>query len=443
VKISRVIKRGETRWRVAWRADGRESRRFFRTKGAAEAFGGQLAQDRDDLGGVWLAAAAAERMAMTEALRRAQAGGYTLADACAAREAQQTAPAQGRPLAELAAAFLSAKRAQGLRPRSVEALRYSLATFLRGREQVAGQTITPTDIAAHLDRPNWGARTRLAVLIDLGTFFSWCVDMEHLPKNPCVKVPRPRLERTETTTLSPAEAERLLRACERLDPELLGFVAIATFGGLRTESEVARLKTSDLHLATGSIRSPVQNKTRRARLVTIQPNLRAWLAAWLGLKVPLMPVNFARRWRRVRQAAGLEPWPRNVLRHSFATYHFARWGHEGRTAKEAGHRVDQLHATYKALRTEAEAKAFFSVAPDPAQDLAANARARPRDSHRGSVEWMREITARRLAKRASPPHRIGPARGASAPSGGAGGGRREGSARGAEQTLADGAAEAL
>jgi len=41
------------------------------------------------------------------------------------------------------------------------------------------------------------------------------------------------------------------------------------------------------------------------RVVPILPCLRAWLDAWIPLGVEPVPINFGRRWRRMKAEAGL------------------------------------------------------------------------------------------------------------------------------------------
>lgn len=86
-------------------------------------------------------------------------------------------------------------------------------------------------------------------------------------------------------------------------------------------------------------------KTRRRRLVTIQPNLRAWL----DLGGELRPIG-AMTVRDVVRGSGV-PCPHNVTRHSFVSYHLAHFGNAGKTAMEAGHTEQMLFSKYRELKT--------------------------------------------------------------------------------------------
>jgi integrase len=161
------------------------------------------------------------------------------------------------------------------------------------------------------------------------------------------------------------------------EPELLGFLALAAFGGFRTESEVARMTRAQVieALSRDLIAPPVVNKTRMRRVVPILPCLRAWLDVWIPLGVEPVPINFGRRWRRMKAEAGLSPWPQNVLRHSRVSYRLAQTGDEVLTAAEDGHSAQMLHQHYRALVTAADAERYFGILPTPGLDLSALARA--------------------------------------------------------------------
>ena len=370
MKIRKQIKHGNTRWRVAFVELGQERRRFFETRQAAEAFAADRTSQQDDYGAVWLAATAATRREATDAIVRARDGVYTLAEACRAFETARPSAASSITLAALQVLFIESKRAQGLRERSVVQLAHSVLTFVRGREEVAAASITPTDIAQHLDRPNWSGRTRQSVLVSLATFFAWGVKMEHLAKNPCLTIPRPVVEIRAKCIHHADQIERILRTAERIDPEMAGYGAAGYLAGLRPESEMQRIKRANIR--DGFLRIEEWNKTRRRRDVAICPALAEWLARWMPLGVELAPAGAAKRWMAIRRAAGFLGREQDVMRHTYVSAHFVLHG-EVATAAQAGHSAQELHASYRELMTRAEAAAIFEVRPDPGVDYRAGA----------------------------------------------------------------------
>jgi integrase len=58
-------------------------------------------------------------------------------------------------------------------------------------------------------------------------------------------------------------------------------------------------------------------------------------------------------------------WPKNVLRHTFASMHYAMHQDESLLKAQMGHweRTSTLHRHYRALKTKAEAAKFWALHP--------------------------------------------------------------------------------
>jgi integrase len=106
---------------------------------------------------------------------------------------------------------------------------------------------------------------------------------------------------------------------------LLAATAIGLFAGLRT-SELAALDWQDVHL-TGNQQfievAARKAKTRQRRIVFVSDNLASWLKPVARIAGPVVADRYRERHERLQRLARLTPWPRNVLRHSFASYHLA------------------------------------------------------------------------------------------------------------------------
>lgn len=100
-------------------------------------------------------------------------------------------------------------------------------------------------------------------------------------------------------------------------------------------------------------------KPRRGpRPVTLPPNAIAWLR--IGCELPV--VNWQTRWDAVRKACGLpDDWPQNVMRHSFASYHYALHRSADLTSSEMGNTPDMLFRHYREITSRNEAERFFSI----------------------------------------------------------------------------------
>jgi integrase len=130
------------------------------------------------------------------------------------------------------------------------------------------------------------------------------------------------------------------------------------FAGLRG-SEAASLDESCIQPGRGFIEvTAAKAKTRRRRLVTIQPALAAWLDT--GGTLPLGDVN-TKLWNLTSALAF--DWPRNVTRHSFVSYHLAAFGSASKTALEAGHTEQMLFNHYREIVTPGQAAEFWGIRP--------------------------------------------------------------------------------
>ena len=112
--------------------------------------------------------------------------------------------------------------------------------------------------------------------------------------------------------------------------------------------------------------SAAQAKAKSAlrRLVAIQPNLAAWLAAYASMRGSVVPGGARRKLARVREAAKLERWPRNGLCHSFASYRLAAINDAPRVGMELGDISPQmLYSTYREVVRPEEAEQYWKIEP--------------------------------------------------------------------------------
>jgi len=263
--------------------------------------------------------------------------------------------------------FLVSKHQAG---RSANYLKLSIAqlrAFAKGREGRPLATISAREISEWLHGQRWGGKTKRGHLMAVRNLFSWAVARGDISGNPAMGVDLPAAPERPPIVHTPAEVVAVLEAARGFDLTAMRCFAIRYFAGLRT-SEAVALEETEINLAAGFIEvTAAKSKTRRRRLVPISTNLRAWLA--LGGTLPLPQV--ANRLRAVIVAAGV-PWSPGVARHSFVSYHLARWRSASRTALEAGHTEAILFSTYRELVTPKAAKAYWAIVPTPLTVTAAS-----------------------------------------------------------------------
>ena len=89
-----------------------------------------------------------------------------------------------------------------------------------------------------------------------------------------------------------------------------------------------------------------------------------------AVRLPLVPDRAAYRERheRLQRLARLTPWPRNVLRHSFGSYHLAFHKNEALTAAEMGNSPAVIFRHYRALVTPEAAERYWNLISETESD---------------------------------------------------------------------------
>jgi integrase len=244
-----------------------------------------------------------------------------------------------------------------------------LAKFCESYDQPL-LSITTSDVEQFLNGLEAAPQTRNNCRKLLRTLFQFATHRGYAPKNHDVMdgVAKARMPDTEIEIFTPAEIQRLLTAVR---PELVPYLAIGAFAGLRT-AELKRLDWSEVNLTERFIEVTAKKaKTGSRRLVPITDNLHAWLLPFASPagQVVLFAENLGRQRDRfvadVNQMypdAGFE-WKRNGLRHSFVSYRLASEKDTAQVALEAGNSPQVIFKHYRQLVTEAEAGRWFSIHP--------------------------------------------------------------------------------
>ena len=218
-------------------------------------------------------------------------------------------------VAEAVTELLKAKAKDGLSPLYHKDLRIRLARFVAefGTRKIAELGVD--EIEAWLRDLNVGPSTRntlqlrLSVLFEFARRRHWCAD------NPMLQVEKAKWKGVEPGVLSPEEFAQLLANANH---ETVPYWAIGGFAGLRS-AELERLEWTDIDFERGLIEVTTgKSKTASRRHIVIRPALLAWLAPYRSCVGRVCPVNLRQRLEDDRQRAGIDTWPANGLRHSFA-----------------------------------------------------------------------------------------------------------------------------
>lgn len=366
MKVSRAHYHGLTRWRVTWRSGGKTTRRFFKTLRVANKFAKNITKEVAEYGKEFSALTARDRAELIDCWRKAKEKGYSLAEACRFWESHGAKSASGITVSDLMTKFLAAKAAKGLRPESLRLLGTTLDQFKAGREDTKATSVTTADVTDFINNPTWGQWRRRGAIIDLSNMFSWAIRAGHLLHNPVQAIERPTIEHKTPQILTTEQSKALLRLCRDKYPDLLAWLVISLFAGLRA-AEVERLTWAEVKRAHIKLAAH-QTKGRARRLVTIKPVLRKWLALCRKAEGSVCPEDHHKKATALRRQFG--KWPKNVLRHSFISYEVARSKNVEATSIEAGNSPDIIFRDYRELVTPKEARVFWNLTPVTVQSEA-------------------------------------------------------------------------
>ncbi len=287
-------------------------------------------------------------------------------------------------VAEVVEELLEAKDADGMSEVYLKDLRLRLARFA---DKFTGPilSITTTDVEnflRDLKKPGPTGKDKKPVMKTLtgrsrnnyrrtiGTLFHFAEARGYLPKahGRIEAVAVAREESGDIEIFTPAELEQLFMTA-RNKPELLPFLAIAAFAGLR-HAEITRLEWPEIRLEEGFIEVKARKaKTASRRLVPITPNLRAWLEPLQQVSGSVvqhenMPNQI--QWLAYHSKVA---WKHNALRHSFISYRLAKVQNTAQVALEAGNSAQMIFQHYRELVRPVEADKWFGVTPESVKEL--------------------------------------------------------------------------
>jgi integrase len=195
----------------------------------------------------------------------------------------------------------------------------------------------------------------------LSAFFAFARQRGWVSVNPLADVPKAKETTKAPGILKPSQLARLLESASQ---ETLPYWALGAFAGLRS-AEIQRLEWQHIKWEERLIEvSARSSKTASRRLVTIQPNLLAWLEPYRTYCGPICLPNHYQRLMADRRRAGIESWPPNALRHSYASYHLAAFRDAPALSLEMGHvRPQTVFAHYREVVTPTEAQKFWRIVP--------------------------------------------------------------------------------
>jgi integrase len=262
--------------------------------------------------------------------------------------------------------FIANRRAKGKSEIYVRDLTTRLNRFKISMGDRIIADITSCEVDHWIQSLNVGPQTQNNFRAVLSAMWTFAVRRGYAATNVIQLVDKTSVVRDHIPTFSVDQLTMLLVAAP---PAYLPVLAIGAFAGLRPE-ELNKLRWEDLDFQERTIRvNASAAKTRKKRFAEVPDNLRAWLEPYAGRTGPVAPPNLLKLRRATMKAAKIEKWPQDVLRHSFATAHYAFHRDPARTAVIMGHRDQNMLLThYRDVMKPSEASRYWQIAPHTASD---------------------------------------------------------------------------
>jgi integrase len=360
---------GQRLWCVTWPKIGKgRNRQFFKDKEEAETVWQQKLIEQENYGIRGLSFDERQRAEYQECAEKLQPFGATIRDAVNFYVPHLRALKRTKTATELSDELLKIKEADGASERYLSDLRSRLRQFSDFFDGKPIAEITAPQIDEWLrslsDRQTGkrlSAVTRnnfrrvLIVAFNFAKGRGYCID------NPAQQSAKAKEIDVAVGILTVEETARLL---ENAAPELVPYVGIGAFAGLR-RAELERLDWKEVDLQSGLIEVTASKaKSARRRFVKIQPNLANWLQPYAQVSGNVTPPGYRVLLESAREAAAIAQWPQNALRHSFASYHLARFNDAAALALELGHTNSNLvFQHYRQLVKPKQAERYWKIAP--------------------------------------------------------------------------------
>jgi integrase len=303
--------------------------------------------------------------------------GVTLAEAAQFYQQKHPANMPRKSVAEVVAEFIADRRSVGCSAVHINDLEIRLGQFSQAFSVPIIAVSAPLvqqwiyGLKNQKTKKDTAPRTKENMLRQIVSLFNFARRQKYVPAELALElseISTPRKQYAPIGIYTPDEMRAVLAAA---DDAIAPALAIAAFAGLRL-AEVSRLDWREVRLSEKLIVVGAENaKTAARRLVPISRNLAAWLAPHAkraGLMNPCIEqaenVGNALGDRFERAAARAKvAWKRNGFRHSYISYRVAVLKDVPAVALECGNSPQVIFSNYRALATDAEAKAWFSILP--------------------------------------------------------------------------------
>lgn len=344
--------------------DGERTRKHFKSQSEAKEFRAQKLVELTNFGTAAAALDEHDRAEYLDCVNALAPFGISLRDAVKKLLPQLEAEKTTCSVKEAVEMVVKSKTVDGLSDRYIKDIKGRLEKFSNkfGASNLAA--ITTAEIDDWLRALPGALVNRNNYRRNIGVLFSYAEKRGLIVKNPINHVSKAKEITKKVGVLTPDQASKLLA---NADNEIQPAIALGLFAGLRTESEIWRLDWGNIDFEAGLIRVDAENtKIAANRFVPIPDILREWLKPHKQESGKVSPKGdeYFSLLQKARKGAEISKWPSNALRHSFGSYHYAKFQDMSKVMAEMGHTNSRTFLKHYRERVKPiDAEAFWQIRP--------------------------------------------------------------------------------
>ena len=346
---------------------GKRQQLFFSSKAEAATVCEQLKARKDSFGTSLTTLTPAKIAEAAEAYNLLEGKNISLLAAVRAHLGVEEQRSASIPFRELCTLYIESRKDRD--ERYLAGMRQTMNRFPSLHDRLVSD-ISHRDLKPLINAIVPGGRN--VQLRHLRAFFNYGIKHGYLTDNPVFRLDFVESSPKEVEIVSPEDVAKILETALENNLNLLPYLVLGFFCGIRPVGELTLLQWSDVDLRAKSvtIRSTV-SKTKRRRFPEISENAIGWLEAYRQrggrCEGPVVAyserVLYTRR-QQNQEAAGITHWPNSAMRHSYCSYWLAMHKDINKLVLQSGHTsVDTMWRHYHRGTTEAEAKKFWGIMP--------------------------------------------------------------------------------
>jgi len=238
-----------------------------------------------------------------------------------------------------------------------------------------------------LNKQQVGNSRKRDIKVLTGVFLNWCIKSKEITVTNFTKKIDIELAYKDVVILKPCEAINILALCESSYPEFTLYHAICLFAGLRP-SECEKLTWENINLIERQITVRGEtSKVKDTRNVHIEDNLFEWINGHQGLRKGLLTNPDAIReegkvkglryrlecihrdlgYRVKTKNTDAGFWPKDVMRHSYATYWLSKYNDRPHLAENMGNSPTIIRKHYKTIVSKSATEEFWNIKPSSSE----------------------------------------------------------------------------